>query len=549
MKKRILPLTLALALCLGLAVTAQAAPQSSYTSSSGFTVNVTPAPAALADSEHYGEGIFVADKYENGAYTYTFYDVNGNKLGTGSGYELKGKFRNGLAPVSAYDPYTAQTAYGYINKTGALAIPVRFQYADDFSDGIARVRLGENDIYIDTTGVGITNRGFFYMSDFKDGIAVGQIRETQGAGPYVETSRHYIIIDKSGNIVYDFPQRKMILDEENGWWNMSDTLTPTGNYVAWDMIRQGQIMVRDEEEKLYLMDKTGALRPLPDLKGGKIIAYLGNDRLLVENNNMRAIFSMDGAMLMPYLYNYTELDDHTFDHGVAVVRVQGSSQRCGIIDTNGEFVVPLDWSGGSSHIGRPVDGMSIGSYWDYTGGATKNVYLFWASDCPYAPGAAQKPQPPAQPTTPPQPEQPKNLAYASTQTVTVDGTPVEFQMYALKDANGNDTNYVKARDVASVLSGTAARFNVSWDGAVNLAPGEAYVPNGSEMKTPFSGNRAYTVPTAQTKVGGTAAGLDAIVLTDGSGGGFTYYKLRDLGEALGFTVDWNAEAGVLIQTQ
>ena len=34
---------------------------------------------------------------------------------------------------------------------------------------------------------------------------------------------------------------------------------------------------------------------------------------------------------------------------------------------------------------------------------------------------------------------------ASTQTVTVDGKAVEFQMYALKDANGNDTNYVKLR--------------------------------------------------------------------------------------------------------
>ena len=35
------------------------------------------------------------------------------------------------------------------------------------------------------------------------------------------------------------------------------------------------------------------------------------------------------------------------------------------------------------------------------------------------------------------------LARASTQSVEVDGTPVEFQMYALVDENGGLTNYVK----------------------------------------------------------------------------------------------------------
>ncbi len=82
-----------------------------------------------------------------------------------------------------------------------------------------------------------------------------------------------------------------------------------------------------------------------------------------------------------------------------------------------------------------------------------------------------------------------NLAYASTQSVEVDGVPVEFQMYALKDDNGNDTNYVKVRDVAFALKDTAARFSVSWDGSVCLTPGEDYAPDGSEMQTPFSGDR------------------------------------------------------------
>lgn len=141
------------------------------------------------------------------------------------------------------------------------------------------------------------------------------------------------------------------------------------------------------------------------------------------------------------------------------------------------------------------------------------------------------------------------VAYASTQSVLVDGSPVEFQCYALKDANGNATNYIKLRDVASVLSGSAAQFNVGWDGAVNIEPGKGYTSNGSEMKTPFSGDRAYETATAETRINGSPAALDAIVLRDDAGGAYTYYKLRDLGTALGFRVDWSTEKGIFIETK
>lgn len=141
------------------------------------------------------------------------------------------------------------------------------------------------------------------------------------------------------------------------------------------------------------------------------------------------------------------------------------------------------------------------------------------------------------------------IAYASTQNVLVDGKSIEFQCYALKDENGYMTNYIKLRDVASVLNGTAAQFNVGWNGNVNIETGKAYVPNGSEMSTPFSGDRAYENATATTNVNGKAANLNAILLKDDIGSGFTYYKLRDLGNALGFKVDWSAQKGIFIETK
>lgn len=141
------------------------------------------------------------------------------------------------------------------------------------------------------------------------------------------------------------------------------------------------------------------------------------------------------------------------------------------------------------------------------------------------------------------------LACAATQEVEVDGQRIEFQMYALKDADGGLTNYVKLRDVAYVLKGTPAEFSIRWSGtAIALTSGEPYTETGTEMTTPYSGDRSYRRGEWHLVVNGTTVQMDAIVLSDDQGGDYTYFKLRDLGTALGFSVGWSAERGVFLET-
>ena len=123
-----------------------------------------------------------------------------------------------------------------------------------------------------------------------------------------------------------------------------------------------------------------------------------------------------------------------------------------------------------------------------------------------------------------------------------------FQTYALPGSNGGETNYVRLRDIASVLSGTSAQFTVDWDGSVVITPDAAYVANGTEMQTPFSGDRYYQKADAATKIYGNAIPFTAIALTDDQGGGYTYYKLRDLGKVLNFNVGWSASRGIYIES-
>ena len=159
-----------------------------------------------------------------------------------------------------------------------------------------------------------------------------------------------------------------------------------------------------------------------------------------------------------------------------------------------------------------------------------------------------------QPTTPPTIEvekiPAKGTAKASTQTVTVDGKKVEFQMYAILDANGNGTNYIKLRDMAHILNGTKAQFSVGYSNqtGITATSGQPYQDTGSEMKTPFSGDRSYSGGGLKVQVNGKSVEMTAISLLDDQGNGYTYFKLRDLGKALGFNVGFSREQGVYIES-
>ena len=136
-------------------------------------------------------------------------------------------------------------------------------------------------------------------------------------------------------------------------------------------------------------------------------------------------------------------------------------------------------------------------------------------------------------------------AYPSTQTVEVDGVGVEFQMYALRDENGYDTNYVKLRDLAAVLNS----FDVTWDGGISIETGKPYTPDGSEHNTPYSGPQDCVGHSAfGVTIDGEGTPLRAFVIEDANGGGYTYFQLRDLGKALNFNVGWTAPRGVFVET-
>ena len=131
-------------------------------------------------------------------------------------------------------------------------------------------------------------------------------------------------------------------------------------------------------------------------------------------------------------------------------------------------------------------------------------------------------------------------AVLSPQSLTVDGKPVNCEKY-----NIDGSNYFKLRDLAMLLNGTGSQFGVGYDAnenAVLITPGQPYEPVGGELVV-GEDKSASAVPSAQrvTVAGASAAGMSVFNL-----GGNNFFKLRDLGNVLGFGVDYDAATNTAV---
>jgi hypothetical protein len=140
-------------------------------------------------------------------------------------------------------------------------------------------------------------------------------------------------------------------------------------------------------------------------------------------------------------------------------------------------------------------------------------------------------------------------AYAAGQTasptkskVLVDGKDVSFDAY-----NISDNNYFKLRDLAYALNGTKKQFAVGYDAAtkaITLTSGAAYAPVGGEMTGKGDGAKTPTPTASKIYLDGKEVSFTVYIIE-----GNNYFKLRDVGEAFNFGVDWDgANQAIVIDT-
>lgn len=607
MKRRVITLLLISALLLGL-LTGLSGAVPGEVNARWLPDGVEVAADLYADSTysfHENDLIVVRQKNNGGDALYGLADRYG-RLVLPTEYQAIEPFSEGLALVAK------DNLAGYVDQKGKIVIPLRYKAAGNFSEGVAWVswvKDGRTKVgFVDRNGKE-TALPYLEVSSLSDGLARVMELDKSGnqkfgfvlkngktivkprfdaAEPYCEGmalvmqkdvggQEKYGFVDKSGKVAipmeYDAAESfsgglALVMKKNVGWGfvNKAGEVVVPLRYSGAGSFSEGfaPVVKRDAygSKKYGFVNENGELAvPLQfDHASGFSDGLAVVMKLDEENNPKYGFVNKSGELVIPITYDSALL----FSEGLALVMqldAEGGQNAC-FIDKTGKEVLPLAYNGVRSFANGYARVISIGAggsksygFIDKNGREVLSpdfgiVDLFPKSTVGYLSrsdgkyGIFELPKGVAIQEPPTDLE----LAIPATQTVEVDGVPIEFQMYAVIDKNGNPTNYVKLRDIAQILNGTAAQFNVGWNGSVSIETGTPYIANGSEMKTPFSGSRPYASLQNPTVVDGAVSNLTAILLTSDSGGGYTYYRLRTLGKTLGFNVGWSKERGVYVES-
>ena len=247
--------------------------------------------------------------------TSSFIDKTGEFVKALKFIEQRTVFSEGLARVSKGDKI------GYVDKTGRFVIEARFDEAEDFSEGLAAVKVAvkvddtvESKFgFIDKTGRMVIEPQFSEARSFSEGLAAVTI--------YSMDPKGYGYIDKTGKVV--------IAQQFDDAHSFSEGLA--------------KIVMRGEKfiDKAGFIDKSGkfviALQ-FEQRPGGSSLNYRGfRDGLAaVEVNNKTGYIDKTGKMVIAASYDYGS----EFRGGIAQVTsgLEAKTQKSYYIDKTGKVI-------------------------------------------------------------------------------------------------------------------------------------------------------------------------------------------------------------------
>ena len=519
-------------------------------------------------AQNFSNGVAVVEESEGRI----LIDQTGRELTTRKYYQIK-DFSEGLAAVKVGNNLYGK--WGFIDMTGREVIPCIYEEVSDFSGGLAMVRSGSGCGIVDSTGREVVPCTLPYkaVGTFSEGVAVVGVHEDTGEidvfGNVPVVKKKCGLIDATGkelapckyNSIGEFEGGIAFVTLDDAWGLIDTTgkelLLVPGKAPSF---HEGLAEVRDEATGLYgyINKWNEAVIPFQyssalNFSGGLAVIGVPNGKYLSDGTplNYYGIIDKTGKEIVSP-NKYTDIEylsgRESSSNGLIGVEVNG---KWGFVDTTGKEVVPCKYT----FVGKFSEGVAAvtdrGSFHDYLWGYIDKTgkeivpceypYYLVQNTPHFSNGIA---------TFRDKNEKWGILALTVTgkaqenkQTISIDGKDIPFAMYS---PDNGGTNYVRLVDLAVAMKGTAGQFNVGYDGRVLLTTDVAYT--GAASTAPFHSAMEYTMLDEPTYVDSVAQNLEAIRF-EYQNGGYTYYKLRDLGEALGFNVGWdNATQRIYIES-
>ncbi len=277
-------------------------------------------------------------------------------------FDRANKFNNGLALVEIesknmsdipnhYD--YALGKKGYIDKTGKFVIPPNnFDFAEDFSEGLAGVSIKEHKEfnssygYIDVIGKIVIKPQFQTVGKFREGTA--DVRMPNGKWGVIDKEGKFIITPIYDGVVpfsenigiggiiknkKSTPFDQKISDFESVFYDRSGNIIVHSKYFAFGLFNDGLVLIVTEQGEGFI-DKTGKIIIEPKFR--KALSFSeGLCPVLVDKN--WGYIDKTGKMIVEPRFNKASM----FSEGIARVETINGVE---FIDNKGKTIIQFhDW--------------------------------------------------------------------------------------------------------------------------------------------------------------------------------------------------------------
>ena len=306
--------------------------------------------------------------------------------------ELKQEFD--LA-ITKFYPVSDGDYWGFINDEGEIAIDLKFEWVENFSDGIAMVGMGDKLAYIDKEGDEISEEAFSDGFAFSKGFAVVEKNDYYGVinrigdfvvDPlyddigenaeglfYAEKDGYYGFINEQGEIaipfVYsdalDFHQGVAVVADSSGMKGMINKGGAPLTAFEFDWIESLQsveLPVRFRKDGQFGLINRGGL-VLTDTLYDALGEW--NDGLaLAASDGKYGFLNTNGDTVIDFLYSYSPeaLTTSKFENGYAKVF---QKVKVGVIDSAGVKAFPAIFEDVGSYAGSLIPVKKRGK-WGYS---------------------------------------------------------------------------------------------------------------------------------------------------------------------------------------
>lgn len=206
--------------------------------------------------------------------------------------------------------------YGFIDLSGAEIIPLIYEYAAPFHEGLAAVSKGKKWGFIDKTGKEVISFTFDGANSFHNGLAMVSVHNKWGA------------IDKAGNIVIPLAYDRIVENEQGLLDVEKDNQSFIINY-------SGEVVSKDEKLFTGLKDFTMIYLSDDLYLGGKFGEYPPGIVPPHDYNQRFALLDSKGNNLTGFKYSNTGEFFHNFK-----VFYKEYYEGAGLVNQHGAEVLP-----------------------------------------------------------------------------------------------------------------------------------------------------------------------------------------------------------------